>query len=244
MRLIVLDTETTGLKPEEGHRLIEVAAVVIIDRCITGEVFHRYLNPQRAIDREATMIHGLSTAQLQHEPLFADIARDFLDFIADDPLVIHNAPFDLGFLNNELTIAGIPVHLGPESQEIIDTLIMARQRHPGGRNTLDALLARYHIDSQARTRHGARIDAELLAQLYLAMTAGQTTMGLDTPVTQTQSRTRAATPKHHRLLAVQAPSAEERSAHEAILQTLREQGHCLWPPEDSLTLTKTNEVLS
>lgn len=243
MRLIVLDTETTGLKPEEGHRLIEVAAVVITDRRISDEVFHRYLNPQRAIDREATMVHGLSAAQLQHEPLFADIAMDFLDFIADDPLVIHNAPFDLGFLNNELAIAGIPQHLGPENREIIDTLIMARQRHPGGRNTLDALLARYHIDSQARTLHGARIDAELLAQLYLAMTAGQTTMGLDAPITQARCRHEMVTPQRRRRLAVQAPSAEERSAHEAILQALRDQGQCLWPCEDSLA-SLTNEVLS
>jgi DNA polymerase-3 subunit epsilon len=240
MRLIVLDTETTGLKPEEGHRLIEVAGVEIIDRRITGEAFHRYVNPQRTIDQGATQVHGLSAERLQHEPLFADIAEEFLAFIGNDPLVIHNAPFDLGFLNCELALAGLSQRLGPESREIIDTLMMARQRHPGARNTLDALLARYHIDSTSRALHGARIDAELLARLYLVMTGGQTAMGLDAPARQA-ARTRQAVQRSPHRLVVCTPSPEERCAHEAILQTLRDGGQCLWPPEDS---TSNNEVLS
>lgn len=239
MRLIVLDTETTGLKPEEGHRLIEVAAVEVVDRRLTGEAFHRYVNPQRAIDQDALRVHGLSAARLQNEPVFADIAADFLTFIGDDPLVIHNAPFDLGFLNSELALAGIPVRLGSENREIIDTLTMARQRHPGARNSLDALLARYHIDGEARTLHGARIDAELLARVYLAMTGGQTAIGLDAQTAQ-PALARMAVPRHARQLTVCEPDPQERCAHEAILQTLRDGGQCLWPREDS----PTNEVLS
>ena len=239
MRLIVLDTETTGLKPEEGHRLIEVAAVEMVDRRLTGEAFHRYVNPQRAIDQDALRVHGLSAGRLQNEPVFAEIAAEFLAFIGNDPLVIHNASFDLGFLNNELALAGMPVRLDSENREIIDTLTMARQRHPGARNSLDALLARYHIDGEARTLHGARIDAELLARVYLAMTGGQTAIGLDAPGAQVAPQCMAA-PRHARQLTVCEPNAQERRDHEAILQALQDQGRCLWPQDDA---TPTSEVL-
>ncbi len=176
MREIVLDTETTGLNPLTGDRLVEIGCVEIYNRIPTGQVYHVYLNPQRDMPIEAFNVHGLSTEFLSDKPLFADVVDDFLAFIADAPLVIHNAAFDIGFINAELAKVGRP----PISFErVIDTLMLARRRHPGASNRLDDLMARYGIDGSRRTKHGALLDSELLADVYAELCGGrQTALGL------------------------------------------------------------------
>jgi DNA polymerase III subunit epsilon len=176
MREIVLDTETTGLDPARGDRLVEIGCVEIVNRFLTGRVFHRYINPQRAMPIEAFNVHGLSEAFLSDKPLFSEIADEFLAFIAEDTLVIHNASFDIGFLNHELKRLG----KGPIAQtRVIDTLTLARRRHPGQQNSLDALCQRYGIDNSRRTKHGALLDSEILAEVYAELTGGrQSSLGL------------------------------------------------------------------
>lgn len=170
MREIVLDTETTGLDPARGDRLVEIGCVEIVNRFLTGRVFHRYLNPQRPMSPDAFAVHGLSDAFLADKPVFKDIADEFLDFIGEDQLVIHNASFDTGFLNHELKRLG----KGPISpSRVVDTLMIARRRHPGQQNSLDALCARYGVDSSRRTKHGALLDAEILAEVYAELTGGK-----------------------------------------------------------------------
>lgn len=166
LREIVLDTETTGLDPRRGDRLIEIGCIEIVNRIPTGREFHRFVNPERDVPAEAEAVHGLSSAFLRDKPVFADVARDFLAFIAEDTLVIHNASFDIGFLNAELERLG----LGPIGmQRVVDTLQLARRRHPAGPNTLDALCKRYGIDNSKRTKHGALVDSELLAVVYVEL---------------------------------------------------------------------------
>ncbi len=178
MRQIMLDTETTGIKVSEGHRVIEIGCVEVNDRQLTGRTWHKYLNPQRDIDAGALEVHGLDAEFLADKPLFADVAEDFLAFIADAELVIHNAPFDVSFLNNELALAGYSQRL-EDMCRITDSLEYARQKHPGARNSLDALCKRYRISNEHRTLHGALLDAQLLADVYLAMTGGQVSLSLD-----------------------------------------------------------------
>jgi DNA polymerase-3 subunit epsilon len=174
----VLDTETTGLESSQGHRLIEIGCVELFNRKLTGRHFHQYLNPQREIDSGAMEVHGITNEMVADKPLFAHIADELLDFIRGAELIIHNAPFDLGFLNCELQL----LNRGDERIEslcsIIDTLVMARQRHPGQKNNLDALCQRYGVDNSQRELHGALLDAEILADVYLAMTGGQTALAL------------------------------------------------------------------
>jgi len=171
MRQIILDTETTGLEPKLGHRIIELGAVEMINRRLTGNRFHHYLNPEREIDAGAQQVHGISLEFLQDKPLFRDIVADFLIFIGEAELIIHNAPFDLGFLNRELDLLALePVNT---RCSVTDTLKMAKELHPGQRNNLDALCKRYQVDNANRKLHGALLDAELLAEVYLAMTRGQ-----------------------------------------------------------------------
>lgn len=172
MRQIILDTETTGIGHEKGHRVIEIGCVELIDRRLTGNHYHCYLNPEREVDPGAFRVHGISSEFLQDKPLFKAIMPEFLDFITDSELIIHNAPFDLGFLNSELNIAKKKIKLN-EYCVITDTLEMARKKHPGQRNSLDALCKRYFIDNSNRQLHGALLDAEILAHVYLAMTGGQ-----------------------------------------------------------------------
>jgi DNA polymerase-3 subunit epsilon len=168
-RQVVLDTETTGLSLKSGHRIIEIAAIELEGRKLTGRYFHRYANPERKIDAGATAVHGLTLERLREEPTFAEIASELCEFIGGAELIIHNAPFDTAFLNREFELAGLRLlHL--VCPVVIDTLAMARERHPGKRNHLDALCNRYNIDNSHRTRHGALLDADLLAQVYLAMT--------------------------------------------------------------------------
>ena len=172
MRQIVLDTETTGIGHENGHRVIEIGCLELIDRRLTGNEYHVYLNPDRPIEQGAFRVHGISTEFLQNKPRFKDIADDFMLFITGAELIIHNAPFDVGFLNSELNHAKFKTTIEAHC-EIFDTLVLARQKHPGQRNNLDALCKRYNINNSNRQLHGALLDAELLAFVYLAMTGGQ-----------------------------------------------------------------------
>ena len=176
MRQIVLDTETTGLEPAEGHRVIEIGCVEIIDRRPTDNRFHQYINPEREIDAAAYEVHGISNAMLADKPRFRDVVRDFLEFVKGAELIIHNAPFDVGFLNHELKLAAAaaPFLRVDEQCTIVDTLKLARNLHPGQKNDLDSLCRRYGVDNSNRTLHGALLDAEILADVYLAMTGGQT----------------------------------------------------------------------
>ncbi len=179
MRQIILDTETTGLEPEQGHRIIEVGCVELVDRRQTGRNFHQYLQPDREIDARAEEVHGISNAFLVDKPRFPDILPDLLDYLGGGELIIHNAPFDVGFLNSELTRAGAGWGRIEDYCGITDTLELARRLHPGQRNSLDALCARYRIDNSRRDKHGALLDAEILADVYLAMTGGQVALSLD-----------------------------------------------------------------
>jgi DNA polymerase-3 subunit epsilon len=178
MRQVVLDTETTGLDWEQGHRVIEIGCIEILNRRQTDNKFHCYLNPERAVDERAQEVHGLSSEDLADKPLFRDVARDFLDYIGDAELVIHNAPFDVGFLDNELRLIQREDRSLAQGNPIMDTLTLARQIHPGQRNSLDALCKRYGIDNSRRELHGALLDARLLAEVYLAMTGGQGALSL------------------------------------------------------------------
>ncbi len=178
MRQVVLDTETTGLDWERGHRVIEIGCVEILNRRKTDSNYHCYINPEREVDEAAQEVHGMSRLDLADKPLFADIAQSFLEFIGDAELIIHNASFDTGFLDNELRLAGINDVGLAASNQILDTLTLARQIHPGQRNSLDALCKRYSIDNIRRDFHGALLDARLLADVYLAMTGGQGALSL------------------------------------------------------------------
>src|SRR5262245_14093337 len=170
MREIVLDTETTGLDPFQGHRVVEIGCVELVNRIPSGQVFHRYINPERDVPADAFAVHGLSGEFLKDKPLFADIADELVAFLGDAPLVAHNAMFDLGFVNSELTRCKRPA---VERERLVDTLMLARRRHPGSANRLDDLCARYGIDNSHRTKHGALLDAELLADVYLELVGGR-----------------------------------------------------------------------
>ncbi len=227
MRQIVLDTETTGLDWKAGHRVIEIAAVEMVNRQLTGNHFHYYLNPDREIDAGAQEVHGISLEFLQDKPRFGDIVGDFLDYVAGAELVIHNAPFDVGFLNHELGL------LGKEPVEavcsgVVDTLRLAKELHPGKRNSLDALCERYEVDNSGRTLHGALLDSELLAEVYLAMTRGQETLAIDIGHDSVLAMPfqGEARPK----LFVLPATEEELAAHQAQLEEIEKasQGDCLW----------------
>lgn len=225
MRKIVLDTETTGLDPRQGHRIIELAAIELDGRKVSLRRFHRYLNPEREIEAGAVAVHGLTYERLQNEAKFADIAASFLEFIEDAELIIHNAPFDIGFLNRELELIGMP----PLQNAVVDTLKVAREMHPGKKNSLDALCGRYEIDNAHRSLHGALLDTELLAEVYFAMTRGQESLlGEDVPMTRKPAvlSTDAARPK----LRVLQPSADELAEHEQQLADIDKasKGACLW----------------
>jgi DNA polymerase-3 subunit epsilon len=225
MRQIVFDTETTGLEPEQGHRIIEIGAIEIVNRRRTGRQFHRYLCPDREIDPGAVQVHGLTTEFLSGQPRFAEVFNDLREFVSGAELIIHNAPFDVAFLDAEikrLADAGLVERTTTrEVCSVLDTLAMARQMHPGQRNSLDALCKRYSIDNSHRDLHGALLDADLLLEVYLAMTGGQGALTLDSTaaaVGATAATARAVRPAGT-LLVRQATDAE-RSAHAAMLQRL------------------------
>ena len=179
MRQIVLDAETTGLEPSEGHRIIEIGCVEIVNRRLTEARYHQYLQPDREIDEGAAEVHGITKADLADKPRFADVIGDFLEFIRGAELIIHNAPFDLGFLDHELALLGKSHGSVTDYCTVLDTLTLAREVHPGQRNNLDALCKRYNVDNSGRDVHGALLDAELLAEVYLALTGGQATLTLE-----------------------------------------------------------------
>ena len=179
MRQIVLDTETTGLESSEGHRIIEIGCVELIDRRISGNTYHQYIQPDRQIDAGAIEVHGITNESLADKPRFADVAAEFLAFIKGAELVIHNAPFDVGFIDHEFRMLTAPPGNVAEHCKVLDTLVMARRMHPGQRNSLDALCKRYEIDNSQRELHGALLDAEILADVYLMMTGGQVSLSLD-----------------------------------------------------------------
>lgn len=178
MRQIVLDTETTGLEPSQGHRIIEIGCVELVDRQLTGNHYHQYLNPDREVEEGAIEVHGLSNEFLADKPKFEDIVEDFLDFIKGAELIIHNAPFDTGFINHELKLLDANHATVDSMCSVLDTLAMARHKHPGQKNSLDALCKRYEVENAHRTLHGALLDAEILADVYLRMTGGQVTLSL------------------------------------------------------------------
>ncbi len=228
MRQIILDTETTGLDPKLGHRVIEVAAVEIVDRRLTGNHFHRYVNPGRASEEGALQVHGLTEEFLRDKPKFGDIAKDFLEFVAGAELIIHNAAFDCAFLDAELGLLDLKPING-HCPQIVDTLRMARDLYPGKKNNLNSLCERYQIDNSARTLHGALLDANLLAEVYLAMTRGQDSLIIDAaPTPQAQAETRRATGEL-KLLVLNA-TAEELAEHERQLAEIDKasRGACVW----------------
>lgn len=224
MRQIIIDTETTGLEPSQGHRIIELAAIEMVSRRTTGELRHWYFNPEREIEEGAASVHGIRWERLQNEPLFFEKADEFLDFCRGAEWIIHNASFDLAFLDAELARAQKPLCRTAYSA-VFDTLIEARKQFPGKRNSLDALCERFGISNAHRTLHGACLDAQLLAEVYLALTRGQESLVIAPPETKTAYR-QIDTPKHIKMLRA---SAEECAAHEAYLAELRKHGSCLWP---------------
>jgi DNA polymerase III subunit epsilon len=229
MRQIVLDTETTGLDPRQGHRIIEVAAIELNGRKVSDRHFHRYINPEREVDAGAAEVHGLTLERLQDEPKFAEIAQGLLEFIKGAELIIHNAPFDVGFLNKELELVGLPL-LKEHCPSVIDTLKLAKELHPGKKNNLNALCDRYQIDNSQRTLHGALLDTELLAEVYLAMTRGQDSLlGEEDADTEGQSTLFAQDMPRPALRVVQA-GPEELAAHQSQLDEIDKasKGACLW----------------
>jgi DNA polymerase-3 subunit epsilon len=235
MRQIVLDTETTGLEPSEGHRIIEIGCVEIVNRRATDNRYHQYLNPEREIDAGAIEIHGITNEMLKNKPRFADLVADFIEFVKGAELIIHNAPFDTGFLNSELArLSGNGKAVRIEDHcTVTDTLAMARKLHPGQKNDLDSLCKRYKVDNSNRTLHGALLDAEILADVYLAMTGGQTGLfeELRNPdVATTASQAIRRLDLNRPRLPVIEPSEEEVAAHAAWLDEIDKKsgGKCLW----------------
>ena len=225
MRQVFLDTETTGLYPAQGHRIIEIAAVEAINRRVTDKHFHVYLNPDREIDAAAQEVHGITLEFLQDKPRFADVVNELLDFVADAELVIHNAPFDMGFLNAELGKIDRE-NLEKTAGNIIDTLKMAKDMRPGQRNNLDALCRHFGIDNSKRTLHGALLDAELLAEVYMAMTRGQDSLIMDMLEEAVLQDDEGETLQAISLKVLNA-SAEELDEHEAYVKALN-KGDNLW----------------
>jgi DNA polymerase III subunit epsilon len=235
MRQIVLDVETTGLDASAGHRIIEIGCVELVNRRPTGQKFHRYLNPEREIDAGALAVHGIELAQLMNAPRFADISAELIAFIDGAELVIHNAPFDVGFLDAEL--ARLPQARAVCTMcRVLDTLALARSLHPGQRNSLDALCKRYSVDNTRRELHGALLDAGILVDVYLAMTGGQSALALDMAAAQGVAATGfhgTATIRAPGIsLAMPAPDAEELRQHEAMLDLIHKAsgGKVLWRP--------------
>ncbi|CAH9063947.1 DNA polymerase III subunit epsilon [Pseudoalteromonas holothuriae] len=229
-RQIVLDTETTGIDPKAGHRIIEVGCVELINRRLTGNNFHVYINPQREIEEEAIDVHGITNEFLHGKPLFHDIAQEFFDYIKGAELVIHNAPFDVGFMDHEFAKLNKGFPATHDYCEVLDTLVMARNLHPGQKNNLDALCRRYDIDNSKRTLHGALLDSEILADVYLGMTGGQVKLNLSTgndTNEQDDGKIRRLAANRPSLKVVKA-TPEELQAHQERLQVVNKDGETLW----------------
>ena len=235
MREVVLDTETTGIEHKDGHRIIEIGCVELIDRRLTGRHYHVYINPQREIDEGAQAVHGISSEFLADKPLFSDIADDFMNFISGARLVIHNAAFDVGFIDSELARLNKGHGLVAEHCSVLDTLLMAREKHPGQRNSLDALCKRYGVDNSQRDLHGALLDAEILADVYLLMTGGQTALSLaangqnNDDGSDSASSIRRLDPAMREGLQVLRANDDELAAHEQRLAAIEKAaGFALW----------------
>ncbi|MES2355976.1 MAG: DNA polymerase III subunit epsilon [Pseudomonadota bacterium] len=228
MRQIILDTETTGLEPQQGHRIVELACVEMVNRRFTQSNFHRYLNPERESDPGALQVHGLTTDFLQDKPKFSEIVDEFLAFVRDAELIIHNAPFDVAFLNAELARIGREP-IADYGTQVTDTLRMAKELHPGKRNSLDALCERYQIDNSKRTLHGALLDAELLGEVFLGMTRGQESLVIDILPAESSNRKSGVVRPPGDLMVLRA-SDEEAAAHQDQLTKINKasQGKCLW----------------
>ena len=232
MRQIVLDTETTGLEPAQGHRIIEIGCVELINRRMTENRYHQYINPEREIDDGAIEVHGITNEFLADKPVFADVVEDFLRFIRGAELIIHNAPFDVGFINHELRLLDNQAQSVEAFCSILDTLMMARNMHPGQKNSLDALCKRYEIDNSARDLHGALLDAEILAEVYLAMTGGQVRLSLEGMSETAMGKTEQPRPvsRQRGSLPVIRATEGELAAHAERLGAIDKAsgGHCVW----------------
>lgn len=234
-RQIVLDTETTGIDPKQGHRIIEIGCVELINRRLTGNNFHVYINPQRSIEEEAIDVHGITNEFLRDKPLYHQIAQEFFDYIKGAELVIHNAPFDVGHMDNEFALLNQGYPNTHDYCQVLDTLKMGRDLHPGQKNNLDALCRRYDVDNTKRTLHGALLDSEILADVYLAMTGGQVKLNLNQNKNQGNEQQQRAI---RRLSLERAPlkvllaNDEEQTAHQARLDIVQDAGgQCLWRAE-------------
>jgi len=234
MRQIVLDTETTGLEPKQGHKIIEIGCVELVDRKLTGNHFHVYLNPNRDIDAGAIEVHGITNEFLQDKPLFKDVAKDFIEFVQGSELIIHNAPFDIGFLNHELSQLNPAGGKMEDFCSVLDTLVLARQMFPGQRNSLDALCKRYFIDNSHRELHGALLDSEILAEVYLHMTGGQTDLGLtqkqDYLTAKRDSEGIRRLPKEREPFKVIRASEDDLKSHQEYLEGIAKEsgGEVVW----------------
>ena len=228
MRQIALDTETTGINTADGHRVIEIGCVEIENRRITGREYHCYLNPEREIDEGAARVHGLTLDKLRDKPLFQDVAEEFLGFIRDSELVIHNAKFDVGFLDSELSIIKHDLRSIEKHALVLDTLALAREMHPGKKNSLDALCNRYMVDRSMRQVHGALIDADLLAKVYLAMTGGQDTFDLEEISNNDLLAKEVNVSKEQLSQIFRQANADEIQAHEEFLDKMSKDKSCLW----------------
>ncbi|HIL64192.1 MAG TPA: DNA polymerase III subunit epsilon [Porticoccaceae bacterium] len=237
MRQIILDTETTGLDPLQGHRIIEIGCVELEDRKLTGNRYQCYLNPEREVDIAAMEVHGITNEFLADKPVFAQEEAEFIKFVRGAELLIHNAPFDIGFLNNELRLSNAGNKQMEDLCGVLDTLVLARAKHPGQRNSLDALCKRYHVDNTQRVLHGALLDAEILADVYLMMTSGQSSLLLQDEPEEVMKRRRKARkldPQRTPLRVIMAAPNELR-AHQDRLQEIGENSEqgCLWLDLDS-----------
>lgn len=232
MRQIVLDTETTGLEHTQGHRIIEIGCVELIDRKLTGRHYHQYINPEREIDDGAAEVHGITSEFLADKPVFADIAEEFLEFIKGAELIIHNAPFDVGFIDHEFKLLDQGHPKVSAICGVIDSIVIARKKHPGQKNNLDALCKRYGVDNSQRDLHGALLDSEILADVYLLMTGGQTALSLGADEGSDseggQISFNRVSPERRPLKVIRAVG-EELVEHQKTLQQLQESsGQCLW----------------
>jgi DNA polymerase-3 subunit epsilon len=241
MRQVILDTETTGLSTSQGHRIIEIGCIEMVNRRLTGREFHRFVNPERDIDQGAEAVHGISREQLETEPRFHEIVDEFIAFVKDAELVIHNADFDVGFIEYELRLMKHDQPKITDHCTVLDTLTLAREIHPGQRNSLDALCKRYEVDASKRDVHGALIDSELLARVYLAMTGGQSSLLLDDEQ-DSRGGEQVRDPSQGGVASAQRPAGdglgyklpvieatpEEVAAHEAMLEKIRKSGACVW----------------
>lgn len=232
MRQIILDTETTGLEPKQGHRIIEIGCIELINRRKTERNFHQYLNPERDIEDGAFNIHGLSNEFLSDKSRFADIAQEFIDFIRDGELIIHNAPFDVGFINAELKLLGKKWGKIEDYCTVFDTLLLAREKHPGQKNNLDALCKRYEVDNSQRDLHGALLDAQILLDVYLKMTGGQTDLTFHSVATShgVKGKSEQYINNKHKKLVVIEPTENELAEHRMLLESIKDKnkGKCIW----------------